>query len=193
MKSTQISRFFDYQAQTWDNRPVDIQRIQHIMKFCDLKAGQKILDVACGTGVLFKTLLAYSPECVLAVDISERMVQKALQKVEDNRLQAIAQDFLKLDAYGFDRVIIYNAYPHFFDKDKLAKKMFEVLKQGGRFILAHNMGRKKINAVHLKNNAVKYSTTLNSADTEKCWFEPWFMIDKCVDTDDSYIITGTKA
>lgn len=193
MNSTQISRFFDYQAQTWDNRPVDILRIQHIMNFCDLKAGQKILDVACGTGVLFKTLLAYGPECVLGVDISEQMVQKALQKVKDNRLQVIAQDFLMLDVKGFDRVDIYNAYPHFFDKDKLAKKTFEVLRSGGRFILAHNMGRKTINAVHLKHNADKYSTTLNSADKEKYWFEPWFSIDKCVDTDDSYIITGIKA
>jgi demethylmenaquinone methyltransferase/2-methoxy-6-polyprenyl-1,4-benzoquinol methylase len=163
------------------------------MNFCDLKAGQKILDVACGTGVLFKALLAYSPECVLGVDISERMVQKALEKVKDNRLKVIAQDFLELDANEFDRVVIYNAYPHFFDKDKLAKKTFEVLRSGGRFILAHNMGRKMINAVHDKNKAGKYSTTLNSADTEKCWFEPWFTIDKCVDTDDSYIITGTKA
>lgn len=193
MNSTQISRFFDYQAQTWDNRKVDIRRIQHIMNFCDLEAGQKILDVACGTGFLFKTLLAYSPECVVGVDISEQMVQKAMQKVKDSRLQVIALDFLKLDVKGFDRVVIYNAYPHFFDKDKLAKKTFEVLRSGGRFIIAHNMGRKTINAVHHNNKAGRYSTILNTADTEKCWFEPWFTIDKCVDTNDSYIISGIKA
>ncbi len=189
----QISKFFDYQAQTWDDRPIDILRIQHIMSFCDLKAGQKILDVACGTGVLFKALLAYSPNCVLGVDISEQMAQKAIQKTKDSRLQVIARDFLELEAYGFDRVIIHNAYPHFFDKDKLAKKTFEVLRSGGRFIVAHSMGRKTINAVHDKIKAGKFSTKLNSAATEKCWFEPWFTIDKCVDTDDSYIITGIKA
>ena len=166
MNSTQLSRFFDYQAKTWDNRPVDMLRIQHIMNFCDIKAGQKILDVACGTGVLFKTLLAYSPECVLGVDISERMVQKAMQKVKDSRLEVIVQDFVKLDVKGFDRVVIYNAYPHFIDKDKLAKKTFDVLRLGGRFIVAHNMGRKMINAVHDKNKAGKFSTTLNSADKE---------------------------
>lgn len=192
VNSKQISSFFDYQAQTWDDKPADIQSIQQIMNFCDLKAGQRILDVACGTGVLFNALLAYSPEIVLGVDISEQMVKKAMGKIKDNRIQVVAQDFLELDAKGIDRVVIFNAYPHFFDKNNFAKKVFKVLRPGGRFTLAHSMGRKRINAVHDKRYVRNYSTTIHSADTEKCWFEPWFNIDKCVDIDDLYLISGTK-
>lgn len=43
----------------------------------------------------------------------------------------------------FDRIVIYNAYPHFIEKEKLVKKVEELLNPGGRFVVAHGACREK--------------------------------------------------
>lgn len=57
-------------------------------------------------------------------------------------------------------MILFNAYPHFFNKRGLVKKRFEVMYKGGRFVITHNQSKGKINAIHFRKNASEYSMLL---------------------------------
>ncbi len=188
-----VKAFFDEQAQRWDSICYhDARKLQYILSVCDLLPGQRIIDIACGTGVLFPMLLEAAPARLLGVDLSEAMLQMARNKLRDTRLELLAADFLDMEESEFDRAILYSAYPHFFDKAALAKKLWAVLAPGGRFTIAHSQGREQINAMHTRRGADPISAPLQSAAKERRWFHPWFNVDACVDTKELFILSGVK-
>lgn len=103
----------------------------------DLKPGQKVLDVCCGTG----TLCAMIAEAiggdgeVVGVDLSENMLKKAENKREDNIrfCCANAEEIPYADGY-FDRASVtfgLHEMPHPVRMNVL-REMRRVLKPGGR-------------------------------------------------------------
>lgn len=128
----------------------------------------------------------------MGVDISKAMAEKAHSKFKDERLVVLNADFYNLIPYGFDGVIVFNAYPHFFDKPGMAKKLFNELNVGGRFIIAHDQGKDKVNAVHVRKNASKYSISLQPASIEWSFFASLFTLDSSIDNGERYIISGIK-
>lgn len=192
-RNNQIKDYFNARAGHWDRASrCEPETLSRILSFCDLYPGMRLLDVGCGTGVLFPWLLASEPEFVLGVDISEEMAQRARDKQRDARLAVAAADYCALEAARFDRIIIYNAYPHFFDKALFARKTHELAADGGRFIIAHSRGRSRINDVHQMRGANACSVPLEPANQEMHWFEQFFSIDIIIDTADLYIISGKK-
>jgi demethylmenaquinone methyltransferase/2-methoxy-6-polyprenyl-1,4-benzoquinol methylase len=188
-----VKAYFDSQAEHWDRHTRhDPHKLRYIMRVLDLHAGQRVLDVACGTGVLFPWLLHRNPELLMGIDISEAMTERARAKCQDRRLRVVTADYYHLAAGAFDRIILYDAYPHFFDKEKLAQKTFNLLADGGRFIVAHDKGRETINAVHDARGAGECSVPLRSIDIECCWFEPYFSIDNRTDNEGLYVFSGVK-
>lgn len=192
MDSTNVKEYFSRLAGGWDNSTAcSPEKLRRIADCCDIRPGQRVVDIACGTGVMFPFLLAKEPEFLLGVDICDEMARKARSKFCDCRLKVITQDFLSLNQKDFDCAICYNAYPHFLNKPAFAKKISNVLKKGGRFIIAHGSGRADINAVH-KKRAADVSIMLGSTEEEKMWFKPYFDVDISVDGAETYIISGTK-
>jgi ubiquinone/menaquinone biosynthesis C-methylase UbiE len=188
-----VKDYFDNQADQWDlYSHHDPHKLCKIMHMCDLHPGQRVLDVACGTGVLFPWLLAHDPALLAGIDISDGMTRVARQKYRDNRLQVMTLDYYQMETGEFDRIIIYNAYPHFFDKERLAKKTYNLLAFGGRFVVAHNKGRESLNEMHTRRGAGDFSMPLEHTSVERHRFEPYFNIDCCVDNDDIYILSGIK-
>ena len=185
--------YFDRQAKHWDRYARhDSHKLRAIMRMLDLHAGQRVLDVACGTGVLFPWLLSRDPLLLMGIDISEVMTEKARAKYRDRRLRIVTADYYHLAAGAFDRVVVYNAYPHFFDKERFARKTLDLLSPGGRFVVAHNKGRESLNAMHEARGACGCSVPLQPADTERGWFEPFFAMDVSIDNEDMFIISGVK-
>ncbi len=103
----------------------------------DLKPGQKVLDVCCGTG----TLCAMIAEAigsngeVVGVDLSENMLKKAEKRREDNIrfCYANAEEIPYADGY-FDRASVtfgLHEMPHPVRMNVLSE-MRRVLKPGGR-------------------------------------------------------------
>lgn len=192
MNSLIVKEYFSKLAGKWDDsKACNPDKLRRIADCCKIRPGQRVLDIACGTGVMFQFLLAKEPGFLLGVDICDEMAKKARNKFSDSRLQVITQDFLSLNHRNFDCAVCYNAYPHFLDKAAFAGKLRDVLKKDGRFVIAHGSGRNDINAVH-KQRAADVSITLRSPQQEKVWLTPYFDVDIIIDSADIYVISGTK-
>lgn len=193
MDNEKIKSYFNEQAEFWDETvQVYRQKRTQIVRMLQIQKGHKVLDIACGTGVLFEEMLAYMPRCIVGVDISEEMIKKAQSNHTDERIRLVADNFLTCDLSGFDRAVLFNAYPHFKEKASLARKISETLKTGGRFVFAHHHSRANINRIHKQNKAVDISVALKPAQIEQRWFEPYFKMDVCVDNDDMFVVSGVK-
>lgn len=100
----------------------------------------KILDFACGTGYITKSLLAKSKNYqITAVDQSEKMLAK-LRMVRSERATVICSDgieFLEACNEKYD-VIFFGWALSYFDYHKLFKLFNKVLKPGGRLAIITN-------------------------------------------------------
>ena len=140
--STLMQDFFDQRAENWDNHVHnDHDRIAAILRLTGLKKGQRVLDIGCGTGVLVPHILPYEPADYQAIDVSEKMIALARQKAADKPVLFHCGDILDFSAAGFDWVIVFNAYPHLLEPEKLAAKLHQLLADGGRMVIAHDHSR----------------------------------------------------
>jgi ubiquinone/menaquinone biosynthesis C-methylase UbiE len=185
--------FFNCCAETWDDHCEQASRkITAIVTLAGVTEESRVADIACGTGVLFPEILSRKPGLLLGVDLSDKMIEKARSKFSDPRLHLIASDCFKVQETGFDAVLIYNAYPHFPDKARLAKHMAEMLRTGGRLMVAHSESRDAVNGHHVGKEISRISWSLQPAEEEAAKFAEEFRIDMMADTDDIYFFSGTK-
>lgn len=191
--SNETKQFFDKYAETWDNScKCDQKKIAAIVTLAGITSGSRIIDIACGTGVMFSEMLSRNPAMILGVDLSDKMIAKAHDKFADSRLHLLASDLFDVHETEFDTAMIFSAYPHFPDKTRLANHISEMLKEDGRFIVAHCEGRDAINHCHSGKMVSQISWPLRSAKEEAAEFSDFFNIDMIVDTSEIYFFSGTK-
>ena len=102
---------------------------------------KEILEVGVGTGL---TLNLYPSRCIVTgIDVSDRMLQKAEQRVKNlslnnvNLFQSDGEHIEFSDEY-FDHVVLAYVYSVTPDPDTLLKEAFRVCKNGGHvWILNH--------------------------------------------------------
>ena len=146
MEKQKVIEFFDSLAETWDEHLViDEEIIRKILDNVGVKEGDRILDVACGTGVLIPFYLERGASFVTAIDISPRMCEIAGKKNENEKVKIICDDvFLHPFEESYDRIVIYNAFPHFDDPEGLIRILSDLLKENGTLTVAHGMSREKV-------------------------------------------------
>ncbi|MBR5742103.1 MAG: class I SAM-dependent methyltransferase [Firmicutes bacterium] len=191
MEKNAVIEFFNRLAPEWD---ADMERnedvIRTILDNACVREGADVLDVACGTGVLFPDYLARRVGSLTGIDISPEMAKRAKAKFPE--VTVIAGDAEEYPVgREFDVVMIYNAFPHFPDPARAVEKLARLVKQGGRFSIAHGMSRDAINAHH-SGAARDVSNGLPEADELAKLFEPWFDVDVVISNDRMYQVTGTK-
>ena len=184
-----IREFFDSIADQWHNDLSDIKKIESLIDLVGIKVGDDVIDVGCGKGIITPILNQKSQKKVIAMDLSKNMIDGAIECHSENKdLQFICGDFLE-SGYNnqFDDIVIFNAYPHFLDVEKLSNAVYKALKRGGRFAIIHSLSKEELNTHH-KQHALKVSRPLESADVESEKFKAHFTTKMCLDTDDSYLI-----
>lgn len=192
MDSQTIRAFFDERAAGWDaSCHHDPHRLAAVAALAQIAPGSRVLDIACGTGVLIPQLLQYGPREVLGVDFSPEMIREAQKKFSDPRVRLEAMDLFDCKESGFDIATLYSAYPHFPDKERLAEKIFSLLRPGGRFLLAHSESRATINSRH-HSGAAAVSVPLRPVEEEAGVWSPWFTLDILADTESFYLLSGKK-
>lgn len=190
MEKKSIIEFFDHCAPWWDNdmiRNDDI--LATIMTLGGIREGIDVLDVACGTGVLFPDYLERKVASVTGIDISPEMAKIAASKY--SQIHVICGDVETTD-FGrqFDAVMVYNAFPHFPDPARLIERLAELTKPGGRLSVAHGMSRAALTDHHKRASAV--SIDLLHEQELAGIFSRWFDVDVVISTDRMYQVSGVR-
>ena len=194
MEKQDIIEFFDRCAPTWDAEMIKSDvKIGKILDNAEVGAGMDILDVACGTGVMFDYYLQRDVASVTGIDISPEMAKIATEKyAAEEKVQVICGD---VEEYAFDRqfdrVVVYNAFPHFPYPKRLLKTLAGLLKVGGRLTVAHGMSREAIDNHH-NGPASKVSNGLMTADSLKKLFDPYFDVEVMISNRYMYQLSGVK-
>lgn len=195
MDKKEIIDFFDKCSEFWDaNMITDDNKMNMIMDAAGIKQGVEVLDIACGTGVMMNYYLGRDVSHVTGVDISSEMIKIAKEKFSGNdKIDLICGD---ADTITFnekyDCCMIFNAFPHFIDPEKLIANLRKSIKDGGFLTIAHDRGRASLD-LHHKGKASKVSCGLMSEDIlEKIFIKYKFSnIFKKAD-DEIYIVSGVK-
>jgi len=194
MEKKDIIDFFDRCAPTWDAGMIKDDRIiATILDNVEVNADMDVLDVACGTGVMFDYYLARGVASVTGIDISPEMAKIAAKKYSgEDKVQVICAD---VETYAFprkfDRIVVYNAFPHFPYPKRLIKLLAGLLKEGGRLTVAHGMSREAIDGHH-KGAASKVSNGLMSAESLKRIFDAHFDVEVVISNSRMYQVSGVK-
>lgn len=192
MMNNKIVDFFNSKAEVWDeNHKGKNDLVPVIAKLSGAGEESRVLDIACGTGVMIDDLLKLNVKEIVAIDISDKMANIAKEKyLDESRVKVICTDLLEFNENGFDIAVMYNAYPHFLEKHKVIKHIHKILNENGRFIIAHGAGKDIINGCHKKINT-DISTKLLSANEEAEKLKDYFNIDIIIDTPYLYVVSGT--
>ncbi|MEG2382096.1 MAG: class I SAM-dependent methyltransferase [Oscillospiraceae bacterium] len=193
MEKKDVIEFFDRCAPQWDAEAIhDDEKINFILDCGGITHGANVLDVACGTGVLFPDYLARGVGQLTGVDISPEMVKRANQKVHEFGAKVLCGDIMEMSFdEPFDCVMLYNAFPHFPDPEGLLLRLSACLKPGGRLTIAHGMSRAQLDAHH-SVTAEKVSLKLMHEDQLATLFSPYLDVNIKISNSEMYIVSGIK-
>ncbi len=189
--------YFNDLAPAWENKQTDnYKKIFKLLSRVGLAQSQNILDIGCGTGILFPILktLTQDQGNVYALDFAECMVSEAFKNKNGiiNILCADAQ-FLPFKDDFFDRVIAFHAFPHINDKTQAINEFWRVLKPGGKVAIVHLRGSDELNQFHSELNGVVANHILPAGNELGNEFEHNnFMVSRVTDNRDEYYVEAIK-
>ena len=167
-------------------------KIDAIMNAAGIDKGVRVLDVACGTGVLFEDYLARAVDMIVGVDFSPEMVRIARRKFPQSHITVQCTDIeeAQFDT-DFDCCMIYNALPHFINPRQLIAHLAACIKPGGRLCIAHSMSREAL-IQHHAGPAEVISQPLPELEGLCAIIQPFFACDKAISDDEKVIIAGVR-
>ncbi len=123
---------------------------KEVVENLKFNSGDRVLEVGVGTGLSLK----YYPESVevIGIDISNHMLEKAVQRVDANEWEHIsltkmnAENLTYEDEY-FDKVVLMHVYSVTPNPDKLIKEAVRVCKKGGDIIILNHFSNEKLSLV----------------------------------------------
>lgn len=190
MEKQDIISFFDNSAGSWDEELIRNDTvIEKILDNGGIEKGVSVLDVACGTGVLFPDYIKRGA-VVTGIDISPEMVKIAKEKFPN--INVICGDVEQTDFNeNFDAVMVYNAFPHFQNPERLIENLSKLLRKGGRLSIAHGMSREDLLKLH-NERASKVSLPLPDEKILAKIFEPFFSVDIMISDGEKYQVSGVR-
>ena len=191
MNKQEIISFFDRLAPQWDADMIrDDAIVGKILDLGNVTAGVDVLDVACGTGVLFPDYMARGVASLTGIDISPEMVKITREKFPQVEVLCGDVEEAAFDKQ-FDCIMVYNAFPHFPDPNCLIQVLSDLLKPGGTLTVAHGMSRAQIDHHH-EGAASKVSVGLMHEDELAEIFGKFLQVTAKVSDDRMYAVCGKK-
>ncbi len=191
MDKKDVISFFDSCAPWWD---ADIIRneavIEKILDNAQIRPGIRVLDVACGTGVLFPDYIKRGVEDLTGIDIAPEMAKIAQSKFP--QVKVLCGDVENTEfAEAFDVIMVYNAFPHFPEPAQLVAHLASLVKPGGRLSIAHGMSRHALQHHHA-DRASKVSIDLLEETALAALLEPYFTVDVVISDEKMYQVSGVR-
>ena len=164
--------------------------IAKILEYSEIKEGIDVLDVACGTGVLFPDYQKRKVASLTGIDISKEMCKIAKAKYPD--VDVICAD---VETYVFDKkfdvIVVYNAFPHFAHPAHVIEVLSKHLKPQGRLSIAHGMSRIAL-LKHHEGRAAHVSIALLEENELAKVMEPYFDVDVIISNETMYQVAGKR-
>lgn len=191
MNKQEVIAFFDRLAPHWDADMIRHEEvIAKILDNAGIRPGVHVLDVACGTGVLFPDYFSRQVASLTAIDISPEMAKIARKKFPQANVICGDVEETAFDRQ-FDCIMVYNAFPHFPDPKKLIAVLSGLLAPGGTLTVAHGMSRAAIDHHH-EGSASKVSVGLLHEDALAEIFSRHLTVTTKISDDQMYQVTGQK-
>jgi demethylmenaquinone methyltransferase/2-methoxy-6-polyprenyl-1,4-benzoquinol methylase len=149
-------KYFESYTDEWDKMftSEDLEILSFLIDSFNIQTGTKVIDLGCGTGILFDMLRRKVGKdgMVVGVDFCPKMVRKARQNFPFETISEIDADVenLPLKECIFDCAISFAAFAHFTDFRKVMQEVARVLKSGGLFHIVHLMSSKELDDYHHK-------------------------------------------
>lgn len=144
--NNKIAAIYDERSAQYD-QSFHPRQAEDFVKWAELKEGQQVLDLCCGTGLvslLAKTVVGPSGK-VIGVDVSEQMMNEGRHKAAAAGLEVefiygdvtnlAREDLLAPDARGFDLITCASALVLLDDPHQALKLWASFLAPGGKLIL----------------------------------------------------------
>ncbi len=154
MSHDKHQQFFDLLAEEWDLMftAEDLERLQHIVDQIGVEPGTDIIDLGCGTGILFDMLRRQVGPggSVTGIDFSLKMVQKAHRNFPFANVNVVDTDVtcLPFKDSSFSMGVAFSAFPHFSDQQQAIDELHRVLKNGAKFYIIHLISSREISEIH---------------------------------------------
>lgn len=191
MKQSDVIAFFDRCASHWDAEMIRCDDvIAEILDHAHIRAGIDVLDVACGTGVLFPDYAARRVGSLTAIDIAPEMVKIARRKWPEATVLCGDVETAEFSR-SFDAVVLYNAFPHFPEPARLVHRLAGLLKPGGCLTVAHGMSRERLAQHHA--NLGHISLELLPAEELAALFARDLTVDVVISNERMYQVCGHRA
>jgi demethylmenaquinone methyltransferase/2-methoxy-6-polyprenyl-1,4-benzoquinol methylase len=168
--------FFDRLAAEWDLMftAEDLERLQHLVDKLEVKAGMQILDLGCGTGILFDLLRRRTGDrgSVVGVDFSIEMAQKAHRNFPFDNVHVVDADASELPFADrvFDLAVAFSSFPHFVDQQRAVEELHRVLRPGSKVHIIHLQSSKELAAIHHRVGGVVTHDALPTKEKLRAMF-----------------------
>ena len=193
MDKKSVVEYFSKLAPDWDaNAKKDEDIINIILDKALVAEGKSVLDVGCGTGILIPDYLKRRVASVTGIDMTAPMAEIARNKFDTERVKIVCGDVEETDfEEQFDCIVIYNAFTHFHDPERLISRLSSLLKPNGTLTVAHGMSREKINT-HKSGKPGNVSIELMAAEDLAAIFGKYLTVTAVISNDRMYQVTGEK-
>ena len=154
MTHDQHQSFFDALAAEWDLRftAEDLERLGHIVDRLGAEEGMDILDLGCGTGILFDMLRRRvgAEGSVTGIDFSLEMAVKAHRNFPFANVNVVDGDAVNLPFRDstFDMAVAFSSFPHFSDQHEAVHAIHRVLNDGAHCHIIHLVSSREIAEMH---------------------------------------------
>lgn len=116
-------------------------RLAEIVAAAGLSAGEVVLDVGTGTGVLIPLIESYRPSTIFACDPAEKMLERVTQKHPAVQTYRADIALLSLPSDSVDVIFMNAVYGNIADKPRACRNAARMLRAAGRLVVSHPEGR----------------------------------------------------
>ncbi len=117
------------------------ERLERIVEAGNISAGDNILDIGSGTGILIPIIKKYNPACIYACDLSEKMLEQ-LQK-NYPYVKTFLADIcdLRLPDSSVGVAFLNACYPNIVDKTGAFSNIRRMIRPSGGVVISHPLGK----------------------------------------------------
>ncbi len=146
--------YFNETYQSWQKELTLEKRkiISQTLALLKLHTTDAVLDIGCGTGVLYDALNALGLYQYLGLDISENMLLAFNTVFPDAETVCGNFDQVIHLNQSFDLCIIFNSIPHFENLEIVFKNAYNHLNPKGKFAIVHARTRQGLKEHHQNIN-----------------------------------------